>query len=147
RLLRLARFVVFPQIEARSKKGDPRDYNRQQPQSSPQKLRTPHVQSRPNQPKKPDGMRDESESEQRQDPEPLRTSCSPHNGQTKERQPERKVVIEEAHVKRVAVRQHGQARRKRPRRLPGRRAHECKCPPEENQDTRGNDNLLCRGES
>ena len=50
-------------------------------------------------------------------------------------------------MKRVAVRQHGQAWRKRPRRLPGRRAYERKCPPEENQDTRGNDNLLCRGES
>src|SRR6266851_4395688 len=104
-----------------------------------------HVSERAEQPQKPDRMRQPSQRRDQRGSNPIDSPPSPQNRQSKASQPQRQVVVHETHVEGIAVGQHGDARREKPRRALRYRGNKRENAPEENQRASGNNNLLRRG--
>ncbi len=78
---------------------------------------------------------------------PIGSPPSPQNRQSKASQPQRQVVVHETHVEGIAIGQHGDAGREKPRRALRYRGNQRENAPEENQHASGNNNLLRRGKA
>src|SRR6266851_222973 len=106
-----------------------------------------HVSERAEQPQKPDRMRQPSQRRDQRGSNPIDSPPSPQNRQSKASQPQRQVVVHETHVEGIAVGQHGDAGREKPRRALRYRGNKRENAPEENQHASGNNNLLRRGKA
>ena len=87
-------------------------------------------------------MRQDNKRSEHDRNKPVQPFPAPQNRHAKKRQAQRNVKIHESHVKRVTVREHGDARAQIPRRAPRRRTHQRKHAPEKNQNGRRNCDFL-----
>ena len=89
-------------------------------------------------------MRHQSQGRKNGSSNPVHSSCVPHNGQPEASQPQRPAVVHEAHAERIAVRQHGDGWRKKPRRPLRDGADKRENSPEKRQHANRNRNSLRR---
>src|SRR5256885_146100 len=89
-------------------------------------------------------MRDQTYDRDRQCAEPVPCSAPPCQRQSKKREPQRKIIIHETHVKDVAVSKDKQKWRQFPGRFAGGFGEKRKCSPEKNKYCKRDNDLFRR---
>ena len=98
-----------------------------------------------NQPERADWVSKHRQQGKRHGSDPIDSPRPPENRQPEASQPQRQIIVHETHAERIAIGQHGDARRKKPRRPLRYRRNKRENSPEENQHASGNNNFLRRG--
>src|SRR6266568_4933566 len=102
------------------------------------------VRERASQPEKSNRVRKKSQQGERRGSKPFESPRPPENRQPEASQPQRQIIVHEPHAEGIAVRQHGDAGREKPRGALRDRSNQREHAPEKNQHAKRNDDFLPR---